>query len=448
MILIKEIQFVKINENKYVMINLINAAADIIDYNTYEKLTTNLSELDENIIRIMKDRKYIFDTDEEYNEFILQLNKKICEAEKNSPPCFLVIPTYSCNLQCTYCYERTYKIENFNETDLRKIIDTQFDKINDIVEKYKNNIGMDYDSKKIRVTIMGGEPLLSPNKQIIKYIIEKVENKGYTVDAVTNGVDLNDFIDILKSDCVDHIQVTLDGSKEIHDKRRIFASGKGSFDKIMQNLSLALKNDIVIYLRVNVDQENINDLPKLAKILYEKFPNNTNLRPYIYLLQDGGCSGDANVVKEEVGIEKIFELEHKYPEMAIFRKKFHPATFINAIFNNQKFSPSLKHCGAAINQYIFDCKGNVYRCWHGIGNDSYRIGTYLPKENINIEKNEKWNKRSVLNLRKCIHCKYRYICGTGCPAATHKGEDEFDIEKESCVDYESLINVIIKEKIK
>ena len=33
------------------------------------------------------------------------------------------------------------------------------------------------------------------------------------------------------------------------------------------------------------------------------------------------------------------------------------------------------------------------------------------------------------------------------PAATHKGGDEFDIEKESCVDYEKLIETIIKEKM-
>lgn len=64
------------------------------------------------------------------------------------------------------------------------------------------------------------------------------------------------------------------------------------------------------------------------------------------------------------------------------------------------------------------------------------------------EKNEKWNNRSVLNLKKCKNCNYRYICGTGCPAATHKGEKEFDIEKESCVDYKNLIETIIKEKIK
>lgn len=447
MVLLNEIQFIRTKEDEIVMINLINAATDIIDNNTYENIKNNFDCLDKNIIAKLKERNYVFDTEEEYKNYLNKINEKIDETERNSPPCFLVIPTYACNLRCTYCYERTYKIESSNIEDSLSNIDEQFERINTIVKNYKIKIGEKFDSKNIRITIMGGEPFLKPNKRVIEYIIKKVKENGYTVDAVTNGVDLEDFIEILKDDCVDHIQITLDGPQKIHDKRRIFADGRGSFEKIINNISLALKNEILIYLRVNVDDENMNDLPELADIIFEKFNNDSNLKPYIYLLQDGGCSGDANVVKEQVGIEKIFELEHRFPRMKIFRKKFHPEFFINSIFENKKFQPSLRHCGAAINQYIFDCKGNIYRCWHGIGNDNYRIGTYIPHEKINEIKNEKWQNRSVITIEKCKKCKYRYICGTGCPAATHKEETEFDIEKESCVDYEGLIATIIKEKL-
>lgn len=447
MYLINEIQFVKIKEDEMVMLNLINAAADVINNEIYYKLKNNLNKLDDETIDKLKERKYLFDSREEYEEYLKDLNQNINKAEKNSLPCFLIIPTYNCNLRCTYCYERTYKIEKDNEERTIKIINEQYKRINEIVEKYKEKNNK-LDNKLIRVTIMGGEPLLKANKSIIKYIIDTAKEKGYSVDAVTNGVDLNEFVDLLDDDCVDHIQVTLDGSRNVHDKRRIFANGKGSFDIIINNIELALKRNIKIFLRVNVDNENIDDLPELARILINKFNNNENLKPYIYLLQDGGCSGDANVVKEEVGIERIFEMEKSNPEISIFRKKFHPEVFINAIFENKKFQPNLRHCGASMNQYIFDCKGNLYKCWHGIGNDAYRTGVYLPNDKIDEGKMNKWKNRSTLNLKKCYLCKYRYICGTGCPAATHKGEDEFDIEKESCVDYERLIDTIIKEKMK
>lgn len=447
MYLIDEVQFVKTDENEIIMLNLINAAADIIDKDTYHKIKNNISKLDEEVINKLKERNYLFDSKDKYEEYIKNLNFNINKAEKNSLPCFLVIPTYNCNLRCTYCYERTYEIKKDNEERTIKIIDEQYKRINEIVKEYKK-VNKDIDNRLIRITIMGGEPLLKPNKNIVKHIIDTAKENGYTIDAVTNGVDLDEFVDLLDDNCVDHIQVTLDGSRNIHDKRRIFANGKGSFNIIIKNIELALKRNIKIYLRVNVDNENINDLPELARILIERFKYDENLKPYIYLLQDGGCSGDANVVKEEVGIEKIFAMERKNPEMSIFRKKFHPEAFINSIFENQKFQPNLRHCGASMNQYIFDCKGNTYKCWHGIGNDAYRTGVYLPYDNMNEEKLKKWKNRSTSNLEKCSTCKYRYICGTGCPAATHKGENEFDIEKESCVNYEKLIDTIVKEKIK
>ena len=55
---------------------------------------------------------------------------------------------------------------------------------------------------------------------LIEYIFDKVKERKHSVDIVTNGIDLDSFIEILTEDCLDHIQITLDGSKEIHDKRR------------------------------------------------------------------------------------------------------------------------------------------------------------------------------------------------------------------------------------
>ena len=267
--------------------------------------------------------------------------------------------------------------------------------------------------------------------------------KGFTVDIVTNGVELDKFLYILKSTVVDHIQVTLDGIKEVHDKRRIFRDKSGSFEKIFKNIQLALNENIKTYLRVNLDVENIGTIHLLAKSLQE-LSNVNNLFPYIYLLQDGGCSGDSNVIMELSGIEQLSEIEKKYPEVAIFYKRYHPMQFIDSILKNQKFMPCSKHCGASKNQYILDCKGYIYKCWHGIGNSEYSCGSYYPKIYFN-DKFNKWKNRSTLYLSKCNDCKYRYICGTGCPAAQHKGIGCFDIEKESCVDYEGLIEILFNK---
>lgn len=449
MYLIKEIEFIDYNDNEVIMINLINGATDIIEKDIYKKIISNdFNKLDQIIIDSLLERKYLFENDVEYKEFITSVDNKIEELEKKATPNFLVVPSYACNLQCIYCYEQTYMIKGTTDIDPLKMVDLQFERIDKIMEVYENKYGKATDD--IRITIMGGEPLLRCNVKTITYIFEQTKKRNYTLDIVSNGVDLNYYIDLFNEykDTLDHIQITVDGIKEVHDKRRIFRDGRGSFDLIMNNIHLSIDNEITIVLRVNVDATNINELSQLADTLVKEFNYNKKLLPYLYLLQDGGCSGESNIVNEKIGIEKIFALEDQNPNMSIFRKKFHPADFIESIFNDVPYQPVLRHCGAAKNQFILDCKSNVYKCWHGIGNNDYRVGTFYPKYELDEEKINAWFNRSVRVLGKCKNCKYRYICGTGCPASKHMSENNMDIKEPSCVEYNELIKTIILEKMK
>ncbi len=205
---------------------------------------------------------------------------------------------------------------------------------------------------------------------------------------------------------------------------------------------MAVSNNIKVYLRVNVDRDNINDLSNLSKFLVELFGKVSTIKPYLYLLQDGGCSGNDKVIEEAIGIKEIFELEKENPSMKIFFKKYHPAKFINSILENKVYNPILRHCGASKNQYILDFDGRVYKCWNGIGNKEYVCGKI--DKSIELNKMSKsWQDRSVKNIEKCKSCKYRYLCGTGCLAVTHYTVNDEVLKSASCVDYENLINSLV-----
>ncbi|MCM1236362.1 MAG: hypothetical protein NC124_11505 [Clostridium sp.] len=54
---------------------------------------------------------------------------------------------------------------------------------------------------------------------------------------VTNGYFLTkDVAQKLAKLKVSSLQVTIDGPKHVHDKRRVLAGGEGTFDKIIQKL--------------------------------------------------------------------------------------------------------------------------------------------------------------------------------------------------------------------
>lgn len=429
------------------MLNLINGAADFIDKQIYKSLFENeLENLEESVVDLMKQRRYIFENENEYQDFLNKLDSKLEELEVNSVPSFLIIPSYACNLSCTYCYERAYDIKHSPFQDKKQKIDKQFEIIARIIGDVSRNPSSQFNSKDVKITIMGGEPLLPGNQILIGYILDKIASNGYRANIVTNGVDISAFVPDLKNDVVEHVQITLDGPKRVHDLRRKFRNGTGSFDSIIANIAEVLENGIQINLRVNVDSENIESIPELADVIHDNFKEAPNLHPYLYILQDGGCAGAQNVLEESVGIEKIFEMENKYPNMHIFQKKYHPAAFVEAIFQNKAYQPALRHCGAARNQYILDYSGNIYKCWHGVGNSDFRVGSFEKELQFNGKKDQ-WANRSVVNMEKCSSCKYRYICGTGCPAAKHGGSAVTDIDKPNCVDYEKLINMLALEHL-
>ena len=70
-----------------------------------------------------------------------------------------------------------------------------------------------------------------------KKFIEICDKYGvrYQANIITNGYLLNkEIVKELEDIHVKHIQVTIDGPKDIHDKRRFLKGKQGTFDKIFK----------------------------------------------------------------------------------------------------------------------------------------------------------------------------------------------------------------------
>ncbi|MFM6437744.1 MAG: radical SAM protein, partial [Microcystis panniformis] len=115
------------------------------------------------------------------------------------------------------------------------------------------------------ITLFGGEPLLAENRSTIEYILERAFASGKAnFSAITNGTELEAYQDLLAPDKISWLQITLDGIPQEHDKRRIYADGKGSYEKIAQNITRALDLGVRVAVRMNIDRNNVNKLPDLA----------------------------------------------------------------------------------------------------------------------------------------------------------------------------------------
>lgn len=65
------------------------------------------------------------------------------------------------------------------------------------------------------------------------------------------------------------LQITIDGTKKLHNQKRKHFEDPDSFDKIISNIKLIFqrKLNVNIHIRINVDNHNLNDF----KALYSYF---------------------------------------------------------------------------------------------------------------------------------------------------------------------------------
>lgn len=438
MIKIKEIQFISINDKETIIVNLINGLADVIDKDTEKNLKNNqFTSLDDSVIHCLKDRKYIFSTKEEYDIYLNNIYYTASFYEERETPNFLFIPSYDCNLNCTYCYQKAYKIQSFDISE--DIVESFFDyiqsKIKDLEKRYKTH----YEANDIIITLMGGEPLLSRNKYIIKEFVKKCQLYGYKYDIVTNGITIKEYIDVINTLSLQSIQIALDGDKKIHDSRRISKNKIGTFDIIMDSIQLLVLHKVNVQLRINVDKDNIYNLPLLAEQLHDFF-DNPYFYAYIFLLEHEGCMEYKNVIPDYIALKKIYDLQKQHMLLKKIDIAYVGKELVDGIFSNETYYPTTRKCSSSKNQYIFDLYKNVFKCWWGIGNDVYKIN----KENEELV-DSLWKKRQTLNINQCRLCNYRYLCGGGC-VGRNMHNNTISCQKGECHNFKEILEIAIKEE--
>ncbi|PJI10521.1 MULTISPECIES: radical SAM/SPASM domain-containing protein [Clostridium] len=461
MILTKNILKYSLNDNNTLVINTMSGAFDIIDNETKKKIemikngTYESNSDDKDLINTLKSRGYLYnDVDEENNTINKYriLNNKLEMLTKNNS--FTICPTMGCNLRCTYCFET-----NDLHKEFQVMSDGQLTTIlNYIKEVVNENRKADNQARKktgkTSISLFGGEPLLKTNYEVVKRILQFSSDLGVEVKIITNGTTIKFYEGLLsKYSKIIKIQITLDGNKEIHDKRRIRADGTGSFDEICDSIDELVKLNICAALRINIDKENIKSLYKLINLIKDKKWNEAkNIITYVSPVLD--FSKNDTTFKESELLTKINEL---CPDLgksnAVIKRIVSPVinyldTFLNL---DVKMKPwKVNYCEATSGtSIIFTPNGRISTCLLIAGKCKSDIGTFDEKGIYFDEHMTKlWFERDVFRIPKCRECKFRFICGGGCPVEAIDVNN--DIDCAVCSDIEKTLQVYIdsiKDKI-
>ena len=221
---------------------------------------------------LLKKRGYLTEkTAEEEQTLVERLAKSIHRTSQHQMPRYVIMPTYDCNLRCRYCFQAS--IRSGGDASALCVMEREMvDRIFASFLKLEAQHGVNAEGNQARVfSLFGGEPLQRATLPIVSYLIEKARSSGPArFTAVSNCVDLHLFQDLLGPDGIRSIQVTFDGPPAEHDRRRVYADGSGSFERITENIDLALARGVEISARINLDRNNVAGLEALAEEMVKR----------------------------------------------------------------------------------------------------------------------------------------------------------------------------------
>lgn len=292
----------------------------------------------------------------------------------------MILLTEACNLNCVYCYEHYKNPRKMNFSVAKKILD----------EFYSDTKPGDTTL----IEVFGGETFMNFEllKQIDDYVMNNYGDRKNYFETTTNGTLIHGEIQNWLYERKDRyrISLSLDGTKEMHNRNRPFISGKGSYDSIDIEFFLSTWPDCQAKLTMSA-----LSLPHLSE--------------GIIALHELGFVCDATLStgvdwnydeNEELFVRELCKLLEYY----VAHPKKELCTMLNydlrLVFS--KLNKNLRFCGAGEMTRCYDLDGNVYPCQGfapvALGNDAETYKDYdVKKFDLNME-------------NPCVKCKFFFLC--------------------------------------
>lgn len=394
------------NSDSHFVVNLLTGQADLLTSSEAESLTItpeNIQRDESNIENFIKNG-YLTTPENEKRLYKNRYFDFIDQRDEEEIQLFFV-PNYSCNFACTYCYQDEYTNPNQIATP-------------EIVNAFFEYLKGEFANRRKYITIFGGEPLLNNARQrsIIELLLDKSKEAGIEICVVTNGYYLEEYIEILKRGLVREIQVTLDGTQQVHDRRRFLKGGLTTFEKIVKGVDLCLDSGISVNMRMVIDKQNVDNLIDLSAFAIEKgWTVNRLFKTQIgrnYELHH--CQSTPEQLFTRISLfEKIFQLTEEHPHiLEFYRPSYSVAKYLKD--NGKLPDPLFDACPACKSEWAFDFTGRIYSCTATVGKEGEMLGTFYPEITKNNALIQEWTSRDVTNIDECKECSLQLACGGGC----------------------------------
>jgi uncharacterized protein len=279
----------------------------------------------------------------------------------------ILLPTEACNFRCVYCYEsfRLKRMEPWVVEGVKQLLRRRTP-----------------DLSALSISWFGGEPLLALDvmEDVLRHVGDlrrEFPSLRFESDATTNASLLTrPVMDRLAGLGVRRYQVTFDGPREHHDRKRVLAGGRGTFDRIWGNL-LAVKASeaaFSIMVRVHVDRENFDAIESFLQEYRRAFGDDPRFELFIRGLSRLGGPNDASlrILEGETGTRSIETLRARASSLGLRLKQM-------------RLENSICYAARA-NSFVIRANGNLNKCTVALEESRNVVGRIQADGRLSIDK--------------------------------------------------------------
>ncbi len=308
--------------------------------------------------------------------------------------------TDKCNLICSYCFSKDYRVLNSMTEEIAVAFANWF-------------VGQSTNGK-YSITFFGGEPFLEV--ELMAIIIDtihanKKKDTSFVYSATTNGTLIDSNISkFIKKNKI-NVMLSTDGDVEYHNLYRKFPNGQGSYDCFAKGLSNVKKVQPKITGRMTFTPETVGALVKNHEfLLFEHKLDKVAATPTVEADWD---EQTLSILEEQIYQLSAMLLEYwskgQYLHIHLLEKEVYD---ISSDYTKKKVYP----CGAGRKMAGVGIDGTIYPCHRFVGMNEFKIGSIFT--GIAHSKTEMfWNepvKTDDACATNCDKCKLNKNCRGFC----------------------------------
>lgn len=349
-----------------------------------------------------------------YEQYVSKLHSKRTSVSSGY---LMLVPTYSCNLRCPYCFQNFLRESGDPDplgTLSAELVDTYFTVT---VPTLFRDLADGLD-----ITLYGGEPFSAATESAVDRILSHTMTRGDNVNAITNGTQVHHFLRFFgpAEGMINGVQISLDGASRAHNKSRTPRTGEPTYDTILKNIALLSDKNVEVSIRVNVTPQSVETLDELADdLLRRDIITRSNVSAYCRAVHKTSHADD----------------ESDFP--SVF-SQWTLSRHMTRLKLDQMASPLSRTCGSMARVFttqsgialtrtnfcmqnrpfalLLDHLRDVYGCYDEAGYTNRRIGRVNDDGHVQFnDLYQKYQSRTVVSHEPCRSCSIGLTCGGGCP---------------------------------